>query len=179
MIETNHSKHNKIFRGILSNISLCLSPSSETVNFNADVKCEEVCVCCQHILRWVRDYIKHAEQHQNVSMIKTTYINQMCDELCKQAVDKLNLTEHFSHIERGNKRVCEIKDIESRTSEVWRVKLHRVDVINELNFQPVNDIDPLKMSSLSSHQIRCTYRCLLLTVSDSTYTSFKCYWTHS
>lgn len=163
----------------MSNVGLCLSPPSGTVNFNADVKCEEVCVCCQHVSRRARDYIRHAERHQDVGMIKTTYINQMCDELRKRAADELDLAERLSHVERGNKRAREVGDVGSRTSGVRRAKLHGVGVTNELDFQPANGIDPLEMSSLSSHQTRCTYRRLLPAVSDSTYASLECCRTRS
>jgi hypothetical protein len=118
----------------LSNVGLCLSPLSGIVNFNADVKCEEVCVCCQHVSRRARDYIRHAERHQDVGKIKTTYINQMCDELRKRAADELDLAERLSYVERGNKRAREVGDVGSRTLGVRRAKLHRVGVTNELDF---------------------------------------------
>jgi hypothetical protein len=133
----------------LSNVGLCLSPLSGIVNFNVDVKCEEVCVCCQHVSRRARDYIRYAERHQDVGKIKTTYINQMCDELRKRATDELDLVERLSYVERGNKRAREVGDIGSRTSGVRRAKLYGVGVTNELDFQPTNGIDPLEMSSLS------------------------------
>jgi hypothetical protein len=124
----------------LSNVDLFLSPPSGIANLNADVKCEEVCVCCQHVSRRARDYIRHAERHQDVSMVKTTYISQMCDELSKRAADELDLAERLSNIEGGNKRAREVRDVGSRTSGVQGVKLHRVGVTNELDFQPANGI---------------------------------------
>lgn len=108
-------------------------------HFEQHVKCEEVCVCCQHVSRRARDYIRHAERHQDVGKIKTTYINQMCDELRKRAADELDLAERLSHVERGNKRAREVGDVGSRTSGVRRAKLHGVGVTNELDFQPAND----------------------------------------
>ena len=41
-IETNHSKPDRGFGGILSNVGLCLSPLSGIINFNIDVKYKEV-----------------------------------------------------------------------------------------------------------------------------------------
>jgi hypothetical protein len=99
----------------------------------------------------------------------------MCNELRKRAADELDLVERLSHVEKSNKRAREVRDIRSRTSGVRRVKLHGVDVTNELDFQPANSIDPLKMSSLSSHQTRCTYASLLYAIDYSTYASLKCY----
>jgi hypothetical protein len=163
----------------LSNVDLYLSPPSGIVNFNADVKCEEVCVYCQHVSRRAKDYIRHAEQHQNVNKIKTTYINQMYDELRKRTADELDLAKRLSHVKRGNKRAREVGNVKSRTSGVRRAKLYEIDVTNELDFQPVNDIDPFEMSSLSSHQTRCTYSRLLPAVSDSTYTFLECCRTRS
>jgi hypothetical protein len=37
IIETNYLKPNRGFRGILSNVGLCLSPLSEILNFGTDV----------------------------------------------------------------------------------------------------------------------------------------------
>jgi len=102
----------------LNNVSLCFSSSSGIVNFNVDIKCEEIYVCCQHVSRRARDYIRHAERHQDVDTIKTTYINQMCDKFLKRAADELDLAEHLSHVKRGNKRTHEVGDVGSRTSGV-------------------------------------------------------------
>jgi hypothetical protein len=180
-IETNHSKPDRGFGGILSNVGLCLPPSSEILNFGADVQCEEVCVCCRHVSRRVRDYIRHAERHQDVGMIKTTYINQMCDELRKRAADELDLAEgeRLPRVERSNKRARDVGDVGSRTSGVQNAKLHKVGIMDELGFQPANGIHPLEMSSLSSHQTRCTYASLLYATDYSTYASLKCYRTRS
>jgi hypothetical protein len=180
-IETNHSKLDRGFGGILSNVGLYLPPPSGIVNFDADVKCEEVCVCCQHVSRRARDYIRHAERHQDVGTIKTTYINQMCDELRKRAADELDLAEggRLSRVERSNKRAREVRDVGSKTSGVQSAKLHSVGIMNELGFQPANGIDPLEMSSLSSHQTRCTYSRLLHAVGYSTYASLECCRTRS
>lgn len=153
-LRTYHSKPDRDFNSILSNMSPCLSFVSEKVNLNADVKCEEVCVCCHQVLRWVSNYIRHTKQHWNTGKTKVTYINQMCDELHNQAVNELAAveSEHFSHVEKkSKKRACEVKDVQSRISEVQSVKLYRVDIMNELNFQSVNDIDPLQMSFLNLH----------------------------
>ena len=40
----NYLKHDRIFRGILSNIGLYLSPLSGIINFNIDIKYKEVYV---------------------------------------------------------------------------------------------------------------------------------------
>ncbi len=39
----------------------------------------------------------------------------MCNELRKQAANKLDLAERLSHIKRGNKRARKVGDIGSRT----------------------------------------------------------------
>ena len=66
----------------------------------------------QHVSRRARDYIRHAERHQDVGMIKTTYINQICDELRKRALDELDLAERrLYYIERSNKRAREVGDV--------------------------------------------------------------------
>ncbi|KAH8586092.1 hypothetical protein B0O99DRAFT_529405 [Bisporella sp. PMI_857] len=145
-------KHN-YFGSILNNVNHCPSSPSGIVNFNADVKCEEVYVCCQHVSKRAKNYIKHAEQHQNVSTIKTTYINQMCNKLRKRAANELDLAEkrRLFHVEKSNKKVREVKDVKSKTSGVQSAKLRKVGVISELGFQPVNGINPLEMSFLSSH----------------------------
>jgi deoxyribose-phosphate aldolase len=69
-----------------------------------------------------------------VGKIKTTYINQMCNELRKRAADELDLVERLSHVKRGNKRAREVRDIGSRTLGVRRAKLHGVSITNELDF---------------------------------------------
>jgi hypothetical protein len=99
--------------------------------------------------------------------------------LYKQAADKLDLVERLFHVKRGNKRAHKVGDIGSRTSEVQRAKLHRVNIINELDFQPINNINPLKISSLSLHQTRYTYSRLLPTVNNNTYTFLKYCQTYS
>ena len=138
-------------------------------------------MCCQHVSRRARDYIRHAERHQDAGVIKTAYINQMCDELRKRAANELDLAERgcLSRVERSNKRVREVEDVGSRTSGAQSAKLHRVGIMNELGFQPANGIDPLEMSSLSSHQTRCIYSRLLHTVGYSTYASLECCRTRS
>jgi len=166
-------KHNCPFKGCNRNESFRTRQRLRR-HFEQHVKCEEVCVCCQHVSRRARDYIRHAERHQDVGMIKTTYIKQMCDELRKRAADELDLAERLSDVERGNKRAREVGDVGSRTSGVQRAKLQRVGVTNELDFQPANGIDPLQMSSLSSHQTRCTNSRRFHAVSDSTYASLEC-----
>jgi hypothetical protein len=69
-------------------------------------------------------------------MIKTTYINQMCDELRKRAADELDLVEGecLSRVERSNKRAREVGDVGSRTLGVQNAKLYRVSIMNELSF---------------------------------------------
>ena len=86
-------------------------------------------------------------------MIKTTYINQMCNELRKRAADELDLIEgeRLPRVERSNKRARDVGDVGSRTSRVQNAKLHKVSIIDELGFQPANSIHPLEMSSLSSY----------------------------
>jgi hypothetical protein len=110
-------------------------------------------VCCQHVSKRARDYIRHAERHKDVGRIKTTYINQMCDELRRRAADELDLAEggRVPCAERSNKRARVVGDVGSRTSGVQGAKLHKVDIMNELGFQPANGIDPLNMSSVSLH----------------------------
>ncbi|KAH7379668.1 hypothetical protein BKA64DRAFT_685939 [Cadophora sp. MPI-SDFR-AT-0126] len=131
-------KHNCPFKGCNRNESFKTRQRLRR-HFEQHVKCEEVCVCCQHVSRRARDYIRHAERHQDVGMIKTTYIKQMCDELRKRAADELDLAERLSDVERGNKRAREVGDVGSRTSGVQRAKLQRVGATNELDFQPAND----------------------------------------
>lgn len=97
-------------------------------------------MCCQHVSRRARDYIRHAERHKDVGMIKATYINQMCDELRQRASDELDLAIRLSDVERGNKRAREMGDVGSRTSGVQRAKFQRVAATNELDFQPANGI---------------------------------------
>jgi hypothetical protein len=46
IIEMNYLKPNRGFRGILSNVGLCLPPLSGILNFDADVKCKEICMYC-------------------------------------------------------------------------------------------------------------------------------------
>jgi hypothetical protein len=52
-----------------------------------------------------------------MGIIKTTYINQICDKLHKRAADELDLTEgeRLSRVKRSNKRAHEVGDIGSRT----------------------------------------------------------------
>ncbi len=172
IIETHYSKPERCFGGILSNVCLCLPPLSRIINFDTDVKYKEVCVYCQHVSRRARDYIRHAERHQDVGMIKTTYINQMCDELRKRAADELELAEG---VERSKKRVRKVGDVGSRTSGVQSAS---VSTMNELGFQPANSINPLEMSSLSSHQKRCTHSRLFYADGYSAYVSLECCRTH-
>jgi hypothetical protein len=69
-------------------------------------------------------------------MIKTAYINQMCNKLRKQAANELDLAERgrLSHVERSNKRVRKVEDISSRTLGTQSAKLHRVSIMNKLGF---------------------------------------------
>lgn len=97
-------------------------------------------MCCQHVSRRARDYIRHAERHKEVGMIKTTYIIQMCDELRQRASDELDLAIRLSDVERGNKRAREMGDVGPGTSGVSRAKFQRVAATNELDFQPANGI---------------------------------------
>jgi hypothetical protein len=55
-----------------------------------------------------------------VGIIKTTYINQICDKLHRRAANELDLIEgeRLSHIKRSNKRAREVGDIGLRTSGV-------------------------------------------------------------
>jgi hypothetical protein len=52
-----------------------------------------------------------------VEIIKTTYINQMCNELRKRAANELDLVEggRLSRVKRSNKRAREVGDIGLRT----------------------------------------------------------------
>jgi hypothetical protein len=71
-----------------------------------------------------------------MGIIKTTYINQMCNKLYKRATNKLDLIEggHLSYIKRSNKRAHKVGDIGSRTSGVQSAKIYRVSIINDLSF---------------------------------------------
>jgi len=53
-----------------------------------------------------------------VGKIKTTYINQIYNELRKRATNELDLVEYLSYVKRGNKRAREVRDIGLRTSGV-------------------------------------------------------------
>jgi len=57
---------------------------TELGEYQNPCKCKEVCVCCREELTLYR----HAQRHTDVGTIKTTYINQMCDELRKRAADE-------------------------------------------------------------------------------------------
>ena len=63
---TYYFKLDRDFGGILSNVSPCYPSLSSVVNSNADVKCEEICVCCHKVSRRVSDFIRHAERHRDV-----------------------------------------------------------------------------------------------------------------
>ena len=173
-IEAHHSKPGRIFEGILSNVSLLSSYLSGIVHFNVDVKCEEVCVCCQHVSRRVRDFIRHAERHQDISTIKATYISNMCDELRKRAADELELAEkgHVSRLERNNKRAREVGDVGSKATGTLRTKLHTVSIVNET--EPANGINPLEMPSLSLHKARPACSWLFHAVDYGIYACLKC-----
>jgi hypothetical protein len=69
--------------------------------------------------------------------------------LRKQATNKLDLVEYFSYIKRGNKKTYKVRDIRLRISGVRKTKLYKISITNELDFQPVNNINPFEMFSLS------------------------------
>lgn len=176
---TYYLKPDRDFGGILSNVSPCRPSLSGIVNSDADVKCEEICVCCHRVSRRVSDYIRHAERHRDVGQLKATYINQMCDELRGRAANELGLAESggISRVERrSKKRAREGGYIDSRTSGAQKARLHVVDmtIMNELGFQLANSINPLQIPSLNLYQTRYTSSSPLHAVGHSTYASLKC-----
>ncbi|KAI8710400.1 hypothetical protein NCS52_01576600 [Fusarium sp. LHS14.1] len=62
--------------------------------FSADVKCDEVCVCCHQVLRRVSEYIRHSKRHGQAGQTKTTYMSQMCNELHDRAANELKFAEN-------------------------------------------------------------------------------------
>ncbi|KJZ69324.1 hypothetical protein HIM_11282 [Hirsutella minnesotensis 3608] len=64
-------------------------------HFQQHVKCDEICVFCHQVFKRVRDYIRHAERHQDAQEnTKRTYINQMCEELRDMADEELESAEN-------------------------------------------------------------------------------------
>lgn len=93
--------------------------------FSADVKCDEVCVCCHQVLRRVSEYIRHSKRHGQAGQTKTTYMSQMCNELHDRAANELRLAENerLSSVEkRSKKRAREVEGIDSWTSGAQRAK---------------------------------------------------------
>ena len=179
-IETYHLKPDRDFGDILSNVSLCRPYLGSIVNSNADVKCKEVCVCCHQVSRRVSDFLRHAERHRDVCKTKTTYINQMCDELRERADNELGLAEgrHVSGVERrSKKRAREVGGTDSGTPGAQKAKLQTVDraIINEPDFQPANGIDPPQTTSLNLHQTRYTSSPPFHAVGYRTYASLQCW----
>ena len=138
-------------------------------------------MCCHQVSRRVSDFLRHArERHRDVGKVKTTYINQMCDELRERAANELGLAEsrHVSGVEgRSKKRAREVGGTDSWTPGAQKAKLRPVDmtIMNEPDFQPANGIDPPESTSLDLHQTRYTSSPPSHACGCRTYASFKCW----
>ena len=109
-----------------------------------DVTCEEVCVYCFKVFRLVRDFIRHAEQHDDIAERKSAYLKNTCDELRNLSDKKLDhaIIQALSDAE-GKKRTW-VAAFGSQTSAT-HAGFGRSDMaaIDQTRRQAINSNDPL------------------------------------
>ena len=119
---------------------------------NADVSCEEVCVCCFKVFRLASEYVRHSDSHKDAGETKMTYMRKMCDELKERVARELDhslaegKTLLGSIVSGSNKRASWAAGLDAKTSGAQRVKLSEVDITtaDHSHLQYVNGIDLLQ-----------------------------------
>lgn len=119
MIERSHFRKCRDSGGISNNASAILSDTLLAINdSDADVTCEEVCVCCFKVFRLVSEFIRHAERHDGACERKRSFIKKTCDEL-RQESDKqlaLAVSQCPSGVVVGKKRRWDVAALDSEIS---------------------------------------------------------------